>query len=389
LRIVLFMTDGFIGNDSQILGFVQAHLNGSRIFPLGVGSSPNRHLLEELAAMGKGSVRYVRQDEKPSKLENVIEDFYDRIAKPYLTDLTVDWNGLEVLDASPQFVPDLFAGQPVFIHGRYRKPGKATISLRGKLKGKAWGMPLQVELPDRETGHAAMGPLWARGRITDLERRGYAGENKDVSEKITRLALDHKLVSRFTSFVAVDETPTVAKGQKPMIVPVEAPIPEGTNYEGFFGAETRSAAFRTAHAAASVRGSAGFAHLDMSAGVESGRVSRCSKDLLAKPSRALARRLIALQDGGGAFHEPDSSVADAGGQALALLALAKAYSVFGKDMREALERAWAALKARTGSSEGCAETVKKALKDDGLWNDSLAKQYEELAPILKAVKHGG
>jgi hypothetical protein len=58
-------------------------------------------------------------------------------------------------------------------------------------------------------------------------------------------------------------------------------------------------------------------------------------------------------------------------------------------MREALERAWAALKARTGSSEGCAETVKKALKDDGLWNDSLAKQYEELAPILKAVKHGG
>ncbi|MCX5797584.1 MAG: VIT domain-containing protein [Elusimicrobia bacterium] len=416
LRIVLFMTDGFIGNESQILAYVREHLNNSRIFPLGVGSAPNRYLLEELAVMGKGSVQYVRQDERQAKLEKVISGFYDRIAKPYLTDLSVDWNGLKVLDPSPLYVPDLFAGQPVFIHGRYETPGKATITLQGKLNGKAWSMPVEVDLPDQAPKHEPMGPLWARSRITELERQCYQGKNETVENQITELALKHKLVSRFTSFVAVDETPTVAKGQKPMVVPVEAPIPEGTVHEGFFGGAAVSA----------VRGAGGssgmYQNMAAPAGASeaSGRmyktmrqrrpdagqpifmpgpatppvpartqapamVDKLARELLAAPSASLARKLIALQDAQGAFHEPGADAVKAAEQALALLALAKARSALGSDIEEALNLAWSALKAQTSGAD-CASAVKKALQDGGLWKGYVIREYEALTAVLKAIK---
>ena len=241
LRIVLFMTDGFIGNDPQILAFTKDHLNNSRIFPLGVGSSVNRYLLEEMAVLGKGTVQYVRQNEKEEKVKEVIGRFYDRISRPVLTDLAVDWNGLDVREVSPAFVPDLFAGQPLLLHARYGKAGSAPVKINGKLRGKPWKMLVKVNLPELEAANAAMGPLWARSRITDLERLNLGGENADNREKIIELALEHHLVTRFTSFVAVDETVVSNDGKEPLLVPVESELPEGTKYEGFFGNMDKSA----------------------------------------------------------------------------------------------------------------------------------------------------
>ncbi len=235
LRVVLFMTDGFIGNDPELLAFTKEHLNNSRIFPLGVGSSVNRYLLEEMAVLGKGSVQYVGWNETPEKLKKVMDRFYDRVSRPVLTDLAVDWNGLDVEELSPSFIPDLFAGQPLLLHARYGKAGSAPVTIKGKMLGKPWKMTVNVTLSEKEAANAAQGPLWARSRITDLERLNLAGESADNREKIIALALEHKLVTRFTSFVAVDETIVPNDGKKPQVVPVESELPEGTRYEGFFG----------------------------------------------------------------------------------------------------------------------------------------------------------
>ena len=235
LRIVLFMTDGFIGNDPELLAFTKEHLNNSRIFPLGVGSSVNRYLLEEMAVLGKGSVQYAGWNESQEKLKKVMDRFYDRISRPVLTDLAVDWNGLDVEELSPTFIPDLFAGQPLLLHARYGKAGSAPVTIKGKMLGKPWMMTANVTLPGKEAGNSAQGPLWARSRITDLERLNLGGESADNKEKIIALALEHKLVTRFTSFVAVDETIVPNDGKKPQVVPVENELPEGTKYEGFFG----------------------------------------------------------------------------------------------------------------------------------------------------------
>jgi len=412
LRIVLFMTDGYIGNDPQILAFVKEHLNGSRIFPLGVGSSPNRYLLDELAVLGKGTVQYVRQDEKPAKLEKMIERFYDRISKPVLTDLSVDWKGLDVADASPAVLHDLFAGQPVFIHARYKGAGSAAVTLRGKMKGQPWEMPVRVNLPARETANAALGPLWARSRITELGRAMYGRQDDGLKEKITELALEHKLVSAYTSFVAVDES-TAAAGQAPLLVPVESELPEGTRYEGFFG----GAAGR---AVASVRGSfsqakfmaasaplssVGFAFraggsgsglrqaesevkaVDAAVANGDSRVAAIAGELLAQPSSRLLRQLISLQENSGAFVEPDGRAVSLADHALAVLALAKAKAELGAEADGALQRAWGHLRAKTPAGLGAKMAVTNALKGGPyLGRSAVLGELEAQAALLAELK---
>ncbi|MFH1620231.1 MAG: VIT domain-containing protein [bacterium] len=398
MRIILFMTDGQIGDDTRILAFIKEHLNDCRIFPLGVGSSPNRYLLEEMAVMGRGTVQYVHHDEKPARVEKVIETFYDRIAKPVLTDLSVDWKGLDILDASPALMPDLFAGQPVFMHARYKKSGKARIAIAGRLKGKPWEMRLNVDLPAKETANSAMGPLWARARITDLTRSMYGKEDGNAKERIIQLALKHRLVTAYTSFVAVDESVAVAKGQKPMVVPVESELPEGTRYEGFFGSAAGFKGYaKSLGRAGKIFGEAKFARSwprnsvsrassvvpnpvkkEAEKPAESGirnqnRVAGIAMELLMSPSRRLARQLVSLQNEAGAFAEPYGGEVSPADQALAMLALAKAKSVFGADMDEALRKAWSCLRSKSQAGLGCRDAMAKALEGSPHWSHGVVR----------------
>ena len=124
LRIVVFISDGFVGNEDEILALVQEKLGAARVFAFGVGSAPNRYLLEEMAALGRGAAAFVRADEDAGAAAAA---FVRRIARPILTDVRIDWKGLAVSDLTPERLPDLFAGQPLVVHGRYRSAGAATI----------------------------------------------------------------------------------------------------------------------------------------------------------------------------------------------------------------------------------------------------------------------
>src|SRR5207249_1068976 len=55
VRIVCFMTDGYVGNDLEIIGEVQKHPN-ARVFAFGIGNSVNRFLLDGMAKYGRGEV---------------------------------------------------------------------------------------------------------------------------------------------------------------------------------------------------------------------------------------------------------------------------------------------------------------------------------------------
>lgn len=412
MRIVLFMTDGHIGNDPQILAFVKEHLNNSRIFPLGVGSSPNRYLLEELAVLGKGAVQYVRHDERPAKMEQIIERFYDRVSRPVLTDLAVDWKGLDVRDATPGALGDLFAGQPVFLHARYRKSGSAEAVLRGKMMGQPWEMAVKVNLPEREAANAAMGPLWARARITELSRAMVGREDTDIKEKITGLGLEHNLVTQYTSFVAVDRSTAVAG--KALLVPVESELPEGARYEGFYDGAYGAAGSSGGGFVAAVRGAysqakfapasrAGYsfrsagtpANWEVAASEEkveaaqtagAGRVAALAGELLGNPSARVARQLVSLQEESGTFTEPGGAAVSLADHALAVLALAKASaSVPGLD--QSLQSAWAYLRARSPSGLGARLAVTNALKGGPyIGRGGVLRELEALAPVFEKMK---
>ncbi len=234
LRIVCFMTDGYIGNETEILNAIREKLGeNTRLFSFGVGSSVNRYLLERMAEVGRGDVKYVLLNEKP---DEAVNQFYERVRNPVLTNIRVDWAGLSVEDLYPARIRDLFAGQPIFVLGRYNQAGEATVTIHGKIAGKDVSYPVPVRLADAVSENAVLAPLWARSRIRDLETEEYGGANADVENAITELALKYRLMSKYTSFVAVEEK-VVNENGTPRTVQVPVEMPDSVSYEGVFGRE--------------------------------------------------------------------------------------------------------------------------------------------------------
>ena len=231
VRIVCFMTDGYVGNDMEIISEVQKHPN-ARVFSFGIGGSVNRFLLDKMAEHGRGEVEYVALNDDGSA---AAKRFYERVRSPLLTDITVEWNGLPVTDIYPTRVPDLFAAKPLVLTGRYSRSAKGTIRLKGKMAGQDFVREVAVDLPESQTEHNVLPTLWARQRIEDLMGQDYAGAQigrvkPELKETITNLGLEYRLMTQFTSFVAVEETIVTDGGQPRKIeVPIEAP--EGVNLD--------------------------------------------------------------------------------------------------------------------------------------------------------------
>lgn len=125
IRMVYLLTDGYVGNDKVILATARRHLVHNRIFPVGVGSAPNRFLLNRLADVGRGFPSYITLRESPKR---VLKELVRRSTHPYLTDVKIRFNGLAVHDLVPQRIPDVYAGLPLVIAGRYRKGGGVRSS---------------------------------------------------------------------------------------------------------------------------------------------------------------------------------------------------------------------------------------------------------------------
>ncbi|HEY6802801.1 MAG TPA: TonB-dependent receptor [Pyrinomonadaceae bacterium] len=206
LRIACFMTDGQVGNDLEIISQVQKHKK-ARVFAIGFGAAPNRFLLDKMAEYGRGEVDYVSETGDTSDLA---KRFNERVRNPLLTDISVDWTTLPVTDVYPRQIPDLFGAKPVILSGRYTQGGSGTIRLKGKIAGQDFVREIPVQLPEQEPTHDVLSTLWARRRIDDLmgqDMNGaqYGTMTKELTDQITQLGLDFKLMTQFTSFVAIDE----------------------------------------------------------------------------------------------------------------------------------------------------------------------------------------
>ncbi len=242
LRIVVFVTDGYVGNDFQIISEVQKHRN-ARVFSLGIGNSVNRFLLDKMAEQGRGEVTYVTLSDDGS---SAAKRLHERIRNPILTDISIDWNGLPVEEVYPKDIPDLFSAQPVIVVGRYSKAAKGSIKLKGRVAGQDYEREIKVVLPEKEVAHDALGSIWARRKIDYLMNQDMAGlqsgnTRDDLREAIIDIGLEYKLMTQFTSFVAVEET-IIKEGGQPRRVEVPVEMPDGVSYEGIFGEDKRDVA---------------------------------------------------------------------------------------------------------------------------------------------------
>jgi Ca-activated chloride channel family protein len=241
VRIVVFMTDGYVGNDMEIIGEVQKHPN-ARVFSFGIGNSVNRFLLDSMAKYGRGEVEYVGLNDDGSA---AARRMHVRVRNPLLTDISIDWNGLPVADVYPKTVPDLFSAKPVVLTGRYTGNGRGTIRLKGKMAGRDFVREIRVDFSSSQQ-HDVLATLWARTRVDDLMSQDFKGAQRgtmqdEVKQAITQLGLDYRLMTQFTSFVAVEEM-IVTDGGQPRRIDVPVEVPEGVNRAAVFGQETERAA---------------------------------------------------------------------------------------------------------------------------------------------------
>ena len=225
VRIVCFMTDGYVGNDMEIVSEVQKHPN-ARVFSFGIGSAVNRFLLDKMAEAGRGEVEYVSLKDDGSA---AARRFHERIRNPLLTDITIEWNNLPVADVYPQRIPDLFSAKPLVIKGRFTAAGRGTIRLKGKMAGVDYVRDIPVDFPETMASHDVLAPLWARARIDDLMSQDFNGAQSgamkpELKKTITQLGIEYRLMTQFTSFVAVEERVVTDHGKLRRIdVPVEIP----------------------------------------------------------------------------------------------------------------------------------------------------------------------
>ncbi len=237
LRFVLFLTDGYIGNETQILAEVQNTLgNNIRLFSVGVGSSPNRYLIEGLAEEGRGEAFLVGLHDDPS---DAVSGIYNKINNPYIMDFEIDWRNFEVYDVYPSSIQDIYPGTSLFIVGKYNDSGTETIQLNGTIAMNDWSQNETITLPEESVSNEAIATLWARERIHELNRQLLTSEYPGpIVSEITATALEYQILSNYTSFVAVSKEVRTDSTDNTLTVQVPVNMPDGVSYEGVFGSGT-------------------------------------------------------------------------------------------------------------------------------------------------------
>jgi hypothetical protein len=192
-----------------------------------------------MAYVGRGAVEYVTLQ---SQAEEASKRFHQRIHVPVLTDIAVDWGTLAVAEVYPRHIPDLFSNTPIMIHGRLTGPAEGTIVLRGHTGSGAFVRRIHVQAGPTAEPHEALASLWARAKVKGLMMQDYASfQSGNVPEQrrqeITATGVTYRLMTPFTSFVAVEEMTVTVAGQ-PTTIAVPVDIPDGVSYTGIFGRAT-------------------------------------------------------------------------------------------------------------------------------------------------------
>lgn len=219
--IVIFITDGLptVGETDiqRILSNVdRAAPSNVRLFSFGVGDDVNTVLLDSLGEKHRGTSAYVRPGEA---IDETVTDFYQKVATPVLSDMTLDWGGMQIRDSYPYPLPDLFAGSQLVLAGRYKQGGPASLTLKGNINGDQKSYTFQDLTFASEGGDDFIAPLWATRKIGYLMSQiRLNGENREAVDEIVELAIRYGIVTPYTSFLIQEDRDVLSPAGRSNVV---------------------------------------------------------------------------------------------------------------------------------------------------------------------------
>lgn len=229
IRQIVFLTDGAIGNEQQLLDAIAAKRGRSRVFMVGIGSAPNNYLMNRAAELGRGSFTSIGSGEQ---VNDRMRDLFIKLENPVVTNLVATFSSSNV-DMTPSTLPDLYQGEPLVIAAKLGSLS-GTLTVKGMIGRQRWEITIPVA--NAATGEG-LSKLWARRKISDAEVENTLGTISidEANKRILKLALEHSLVTRLTSLVAVDKTPSRAKDQPLTRSDVPLNLPAGWDFDKVFG----------------------------------------------------------------------------------------------------------------------------------------------------------
>jgi Ca-activated chloride channel family protein len=226
---IIFLTDGSVGNETQLFDLISARLGDRRLFTVGIGSAPNSYFMKKAAQFGRGTFTYISD---VSEVQTKMSTLFSKLETPVMSNLQLEFDDDTDIEMWPKRLPDLYAGEPVVFS---IKAGSHTqqLSLYGQRGQEQWRVT--VPLLGGQTNNG-VGAVWARSKIEALMDSLHEGAKKEeVRDNVIRVALQHHLVSKYTSLVAVDVTPSRPQHEALKTKNVPNNLPKGQQYEKIFG----------------------------------------------------------------------------------------------------------------------------------------------------------
>jgi Ca-activated chloride channel homolog len=233
VRQVIFLTDGEIGNEQQLFDTIATMRGRSRVFMVGIGSAPNTFLMTHAAELGRGTFTHIGSVDE---VEERMRDLFGKLENPVITGLSASFSDAKA-DITPAAIPDLYRGEPLVLAARLDGL-KGLVEIKGRIGDRPWLVSLPLA---RAAEGKGLSKLWARRKITDAEtaRTLHQATPEEADKTILALGLEHQLVTRLTSLIAVDQTPSRPDGEPLKISELPINLPAGWDYAKLFGEQPR------------------------------------------------------------------------------------------------------------------------------------------------------
>ncbi|XP_006832122.1 PREDICTED: poly [ADP-ribose] polymerase 4-like [Chrysochloris asiatica] len=212
LRNILLISDGHIQNESLTFQLVKRHVQHTRLFTCGTGSTANHHILRTLSQCGAGVFEYFNSKSKHS-WKTQIEDQVARLRSPGCHSVSVKWQQLSMNSSEPVQAPaqvqSLFHNDCLLVYGFISHCTQATLC--ALIQEKEFCTMVSTTELQKTTG-TMIHRLTARALIRDFEygvlhedETHHQMKKQTLKSLIIKISKENSLLTQFTSFVAVEK----------------------------------------------------------------------------------------------------------------------------------------------------------------------------------------